>query len=148
LIDTSVLLFLGRFAATAFAIAFLAVFVKLDKSLGPALSRALESAPVAFAGSFLLRGLLFGVLALRPPTPATEFAVGWAFLLWPGAVNTVGLLFDMQLLTSPGRLLWVATDVGAFAGMMDGLWRIHRWEGTGTKEVSLLRGISESPRVL
>ena len=131
MLDTTVFLFLGGFAAAAFAIAFVAGFVALDRSPAPALSRALESALVAFAGGFLARGFLFGILALLPHTPGAELTVGWALLLWPGAVDTIGLLFGVQPLARSDRLLWLATGVGAFTGMMDGLWRIHRWKGTG-----------------
>jgi hypothetical protein len=40
------------------------------------------------------------------------------------------MLDDKPIFTAP-VLLWVAAVVGAFAGMMDGLWRVHRWAGLG-----------------
>lgn len=36
-----------------------------------------------------------------------------------------------RVLTQPETLLWIANVVGAFAGMMDGLYRIHNFGGLG-----------------
>src|SRR5262249_18431443 len=64
-------------------------------------------------------------------------SVGWAFFLWPGVIDTIPNLFGKQLLTVPGALLWIATGVGAFAGIVDGFWRIHDWKGLGWLEFPL-----------
>jgi hypothetical protein len=58
-------------------------------------------------------------------------ALGWFFFLWPGAVDIFAKLGGAQPLTAPGPLLWIAAAVGASAGMMDGLWKIHKWRGPG-----------------
>jgi hypothetical protein len=36
-----------------------------------------------------------------------------------------------QYATRPVVLLWIAASVGAFTGMMDGLWQTHNWIGVG-----------------
>jgi hypothetical protein len=46
-------------------------------------------------------------------------------------------LFGGQLLSDPGPLLWIAAGVGAFTGMMAGIWMIHPWRRTGALELLL-----------
>jgi hypothetical protein len=43
----------------------------------------------------------------------------------------VAWLFTGDVVTTPGFLLWLAMIVGAFTGMMNGLWQIHDWKGIG-----------------
>lgn len=94
-------------------------------------STGVEAAVLAILGGFISRSFIWLLLSLGEWSHTTEVVVGWAFFLWPGAVDTVAAIFGEQLLTKPAVLLWIATGVGAFTGMMDGIWRIHRWEGPG-----------------
>jgi hypothetical protein len=96
-----------------------------------ALMRGVESAVLALLGGMLARGFASVLLALANDSPGAGLMVGWAFLIWPGAIDTIGWLAGERWLTTPGALLGIAGTVGALVGMMDGLWRVHSWKGLG-----------------
>lgn len=98
---------------------------------GRALLRGLEAGLLAVVGGVLAHGLVGTLLQLGGDTNGAGLAVGWFFLFVPGAVDTVPALFGSQPLTQPDRLAWIALGVGAFAGAMDGIWKVHDWTGEG-----------------
>jgi len=121
----------GGFALGGFTIGLILGLVKGEGGRAAAL-RGLESAVLALVGGFISRFFISGLLAAGGNTPGTGLAIGWAFFLWPGGVDTiVKLATGSPLLTTPAALLILASLVGSAAGMMDGLRRIHRWKGAG-----------------
>jgi hypothetical protein len=114
----------------AFTLATLVGLFKAEKSQAPL--RGMEAALTALGGAWLARIFIGLLLTAAGGSAGAGLAVGWAFFLWPGAVDTLLKIFGAgPALTTPAALLCFATVVGAFAGMMDGLWRIHRWRGPG-----------------
>jgi hypothetical protein len=95
------------------------------------LGRVIEAATLALLGGFLARTFIALLLTLGNESPAAALAVGWGFFLWPGAIDSLLLMFHAKPIFTPSLLLWTAFGVGFFAGMMDGFWRIHRWRRAG-----------------
>ncbi len=127
--EVPALIFVVVFALVAFALGAIVGAVKGEG--GRALVRGSEAAVLALVGSLLARTFVSVLLGLAGNSPDAGLAVGWAFFLWPGAVDTIAWFARARLLTTPEILLWVASGVGAFTGMMDGIWRIHNWRGLG-----------------
>jgi hypothetical protein len=94
------------------------------------LLRGVESLILAIVGGLLARTFVSILLGLAGDSAGARLAVGWAFFLWPGAIDTIPTLLGKPLF-SAGAYLWMATVIGGLVGMMDGLWRIHAWDGTG-----------------
>ena len=88
---------------------------------------ALEAGLHAAAGAFVARTFIAILLNLGGETREAGIAIGWAFLLWPGAIDTVAALFGSQLLTTPDRLLFIGAVVGALGGLFDGIWQVRAW---------------------
>lgn len=88
---------------------------------------ALEAGLHAAAGAFVARTFIAIVLNVGGDTREAGIAIGWAFFLWPGAIDTVAAPFGAQLLTTPDRLLLIATAVGALGGLFDGIWQVRAW---------------------
>ena len=126
----SVLLFLAIFAAAALLIGFIGALIRSD-SFGNALLSGLEAAILAFVGGLLARSFISFLLWTGRDSPNVALLLGWGFFLWPGAVDTIARPFGKQYLTRPAILLWIAASVGAFTGMIDGLWQTHDWIGPG-----------------
>jgi hypothetical protein len=95
-----------------------------------AVFRGFEGAVLAVAGGLLARAFVSILLGLGGDSPAVRLVVGWALFLIPGAIDTIPTLLGDPLFGT-GFYLWLATGVGAFSGLMDGIWRIYRWSGTG-----------------
>lgn len=127
--DSTALLFLAGFAAAAFVIGLVVGLVKSEGA--GALWRALEAGLLCFAGGLLARAFISALLETAADVSGAGLLIGWGFFFWPGLIDTFAWPFGAQPLTSPGTLLWIATGVGAFTGLMDGLWRIHKWKGAG-----------------
>ena len=87
----------------------------------------IETVALAMVGAFLARTLVVVLLEWGGETREAGIVVGWAFLLWPGAIDTVAALFGAQLLTTPDRLPWIALVVGALTGLVDGIAQIRSW---------------------
>jgi hypothetical protein len=119
--DSSALLF--------FALASGAAFLAGLRTGG--LGRAVEAAILAPLGGLLARTFVGLLLSAGNDSPSAALAVGWGFFLWPGAIDTLFLLFHTGPIFTAPVLLWAAAAVGSFVGLMDGLRRIHRWRGTG-----------------
>jgi hypothetical protein len=95
---------------------------------GRNLRSGLEPVLLAVGGSLLARWFVLALLALAHQSVGASLMIGWGFFLWPGAIDSVALIVaHKQLLTTPSMLSWIATGVGAFVGMMDGVYAIHRW---------------------
>jgi hypothetical protein len=111
-----------------------------------AVLRGLESAGLAIAGSLIARALVVLLLTLGHPSPGRSIIIGWAFFLWPGAIDSIAWLFKHKLLlTSPSVLPWIASCVGALIGVMDGAYRIHGWPwGIATFLVDVSWGLAGS----
>lgn len=130
LFDPWQFLVLGLLAVGAF---LFTIIVRAAKGDGSACwKRAVEAAALTFVGGFLSRVLVGGLLAGADDAPAAVVATGWAFLLWPGAINTIPWLIGEPLPISPEAMLWIAMGVGSFTGMMDGLWRTRDWKDAKT----------------
>lgn len=94
--------------------------------------RAIEAALLAFLGGLLARATVSILMHAGHDSRGTGLAVGWGFLLYPGLLDTIARIGGKHLLTQPGELMWIATAVGAFSGMFDGIWKTHQWsEGIG-----------------
>lgn len=123
-------LFSLLFSVAAFVLGSIVGAAKSEGRRAPL--RGMEAALAALGGSWLARIFIGLLLKAGGGTAGAGLAVGWGFFLWPGAVDTVLKIFGADpVLTTPEALLWFASVVGCFAGMMDGLWRIHRWRGPG-----------------
>ena len=96
-------------------------------------SRGLPAALLALAGGIIAR--LFLWMLLRPIDPQSlergSTAVGYLFFLPLTILEQLLTSEGGRALTTPDGLLMMATIVGSFIGMMDGLWRIHDWKGLG-----------------
>ena len=109
-----------------------AATIGLVKKEGSATNRRFEAIPLAILGALLARLFVSALIALGNESPGTCLLIGWGFGLWPGVVDTIPFLAGSgPILTDPDVLTWIATGVGGFAGMMDGLFHIHDWTGLG-----------------
>jgi hypothetical protein len=123
----SALAFLGVFAAVGAITGGILGAVKGSRVL----RRVIEGALLTFLGGLLARLFIYLLLTIGNHSPGAHLVIGWAFLLWPGAVDTFALLFGGPLLTTPDALMWIATGVGAFTGLMSGIRLIHTWQAAG-----------------
>ena len=121
-----VLIFLGIFAGAAFLIGLIGAILRGD-SAGSVILSAFEAAILAFIGGLLARSFISFLLWTGRDSPNVSFLLGWAFFLWPGLIDTIPKIRGNQYLTRPAVLLWWACSVGAFTGMMDGMWQTHSW---------------------
>jgi chromate transport protein ChrA len=87
----------------------------------------IEAAVLAVVGGVLARLFISILLSGASDSPSACLAVGWGFFLVPGFVDT----FAGQTLTTPELLLMFAGIVGAFIGMMGGIYHIYDWRGLG-----------------
>jgi hypothetical protein len=131
-----VLIFLGIGAGAAFVIGLIGAILRSD-SAGSVVLSAFEAAVLAFVGGLLARSFISVVLRTGRDAPNVAYVLGWAFFLWPGVIDTIPRLMGKQYATRPVVLLWLATSVGAFTGMMDGLWQTHQWVGPGVVAFAL-----------
>ncbi len=124
------MIFLLIIGAVGFGIGAL-VGNSLGDATGDLLLRGMEAAILAVLGGFFARLFIALLLWAANDSPYAHIAVGWGFFLVPGLVDTFALLIKQEVLTSMDFLLWMATIIGAFTGMMNGIWRIHDWKGLG-----------------
>lgn len=102
-----------------------------DVNKPPRLERAAEAFILALLGGFFARTFVSILLSTAEDAPLARLVIGWATTLWPGAIDTIPHFFGAELLTGRETLLWIALVVGAFTGMMDGIWRVYDWTGLG-----------------
>jgi len=125
------LIFLAAAAVVAFVLALIVGLAALSDSGGDAALRGLEAAILAALGGFFARMFVAMLLSTARDLGAAQIAVGWGFFIFPGAVDTIAQLATGHVVTTPTVLLWLAMAIGAFTGMMNGLWQIHDWKGIG-----------------
>jgi hypothetical protein len=130
LFPRSVLIFLAAFAGAAFLVGLIGALLRGDGA-GSVFLSAIEAALLALVGGLLARSFISLLLWTGRDAPNVSFVIGWAFFLWPGVIDTIPRLTGKQYATRPAVLLWIATSVGGFTGMMDGLWQTHNWIGPG-----------------
>ncbi|QFP74991.1 hypothetical protein [Deinococcus sp. AJ005] len=126
-------------AAAAFIVGVVVGLAK--RQAGWALLRGTEAALLLVLGAFLARVFIAWLLSLAVHPERAGFVLGWAFLLWPGLLDTLPTLFGSQWLTSPDRLLNIVTAVGAGVGFMNGLWGIHGLLGFLTFPLNVTWGL-------
>jgi hypothetical protein len=100
------------------------------ENFGSGLTRGIESMLLAIAGGLLARTFISVTLGLAGDSAGARLAVGWAFFLWPGAIDTIPTLNGDPLFTASVYIM-LASVVGSLVGMMDGLWRTVQWSGFG-----------------
>jgi hypothetical protein len=104
---------------------------KLNDNQAAAALRGLEAGLLAVIGGLLARVFIALLLWLGGDSPGVMIMVGWFFFVVPGAVDGIAYLATGEVVTSPDFLVWLGTAVGAFTGLMNGLWQIHDWKGLG-----------------
>src|SRR5207249_8854289 len=92
---------------------------------------AAEPFDLTILGGFIARTFVSILLSTAEDTPFARLIIGWATTLWTGAIGTIPSWFGAEVLTGRDALLWAALGVGAFTGMMDGIWRIYDWTALG-----------------
>jgi len=103
-----------------------------NKTWSIAVRRGLEALALALLGGLIARAFISLLLGWANDSAGAGLAVGWAFFLVPGVVDTIPYLTQSHpVLTTPESLLIFATVVGAMSGAMGGLWRIYDWLGLG-----------------
>lgn len=102
-----------------------------DVNKPPRLERAAEAFILALLGGFFARTFVSILLSSAADAPLARLVIGWATTLWPGAIDTIPYFVGAELLTGRETLLWIALVVGAFTGMIDGIWRVYDWTGLG-----------------
>ena len=123
-------------AAIGLVVGFVGALIRGD-SAGSVVASAIEAAILAFAGGLIARWFISFLLWTGRNDPTVSYVIGWAFFLWPGVIDTIPRAFGKQYLTRPVALLWIASSVGTFTGMMDGLWQTHQWVGIGVVAFAL-----------
>jgi hypothetical protein len=122
------------------ALAFLGVFAAVGAISGGILGafkggraprRIIEGALLTFIGGMVARLFINLLLSAGNHSPGAHLIIGWAFLLWPGAIDTVANLFGGPVLTTPDVLAWIATAVGALTGLMSGIRLVYNWGAAG-----------------
>ncbi len=130
LFPRSVLIYLAIFAGAAFFVGLLGAILRKD-SAGSVVLSAFEALLLTFIGGLMARSFISFLLWTGKDSDNVGLILGWGFFLWPGLFDTVARLFGRQYLTRPAVLLWIAASIGAFTGMMDGMWQTHKWAGVG-----------------
>ena len=129
--ELPVIMFLLIFAVIAFMIRLIFGAVAKNEG-GHALIPALETAVITLLGGFIARMFISIVLASADDSHGISLAVGWGFFFPVGVIDTIiYLIVQHPVLTAPDVILWIAAVVGAFAGMMNGIWRSYDWDALG-----------------
>jgi len=122
--DLPGLLIIAVIAIIAFVLPVIVGAVRSESGI----RRGIEAAILAILGGLMARVFISILLASANDSPGAGLAVGWGFFLIPGIVDT---LAGQALLTTPANLLIFAAIVGAFTGMMAGIYQIYNWLGLG-----------------
>lgn len=97
-----------------------------------AIWRGVEAVILALLGGLIARAFISLLLGWANDSAGAGLAVGWAFFLLPGIIDTIPYLtHGHPVLTAPEILMMFATVVGGMCGAMSGLWRIYSWLGLG-----------------
>ena len=122
--DLPAIVMVAVIAVIAFVIPVVAGAVRRESGIW----RGVEAAVLAFVGGLMARGFISVVLGSAHDSASAGLAVGWGFFLVPGIVDTVA---RQPVLATPDILLMFAAVVGAFTGMMAGIYQIYDWTGLG-----------------
>lgn len=90
-----------------------------------------EAALLALFAGVIARLFIWSLLRPLSDLSGGSIVVGHLFFLFTSVVDNFIAIGRSRVLTTPECLLLLATIVGAFVGMMDGIWRIHNWKGLG-----------------
>lgn len=91
-----------------------------------------EAATLALLGGFAARTFISLLMGAANDSPDAGLTIGWAFFLVPGLVDSLARIGGSQpILTTVDNLLIFASSVGAFTGMMAGIYQTYDWEGLG-----------------
>ncbi|MDH3461471.1 MAG: hypothetical protein OEM00_10980 [Burkholderiaceae bacterium] len=90
-----------------------------------------EALVLVVVGGFLARTFIWLLLLPLNDVKSGAVVLGHFFFLIPAVIDDFIAIGGPRVLTSPEGLLFLATVIGAFTAMMDGVWRIHDWKGLG-----------------
>lgn len=90
--------------------------------------QGVEAAILAALGGLLARGFISVLMGAAHDSAGAGLAVGWGFFLFPGLIDTFA---GHPILTKPEILMMIGGIVGAFTGMMAGIYQIYDWAGLG-----------------
>ena len=90
--------------------------------------RGVEALILALLGGLLSRAFISVLMGTANDSAGAGLAVGWGFFLVPGLIDTFA---GHPILTTPGSLMMIGGVVGAFTGMMAGIYAIYDWAGLG-----------------
>jgi hypothetical protein len=91
----------------------------------------LESVLLLIIGALVARTFIWLLMLPLNNVKGGAIVLGHLFFLIPAVIDDFIALAGERLMTSPEALLFLATVIGAYCGMMDGIWRIHDWKGLG-----------------
>lgn len=92
---------------------------------------AVEVSTTILLGALAARLFILTLLGVQPFGEKGIAAIGWAFLFWPGVIDTFGWLATNRTVFAGHDLVDWATVFGGLAGWWDGLRRIHDWRRFG-----------------
>jgi hypothetical protein len=90
--------------------------------------KGVEALILAVLGGLLARIFISAILSAANDSPGAGLAVGWGFFIVPGLIDTFA---GHPVLTTPAILMMLGGIVGAFTGMMAGIYQIYDWTGLG-----------------
>jgi len=90
--------------------------------------RGVEAALLSVLGGLASRGFISLLMGTANDSAGAGVAVGFGFFLVPGLID---LFAGHPVLTTPENLMMIGGVVGAFTGMMAGIYRIYDWAGLG-----------------
>ena len=90
-----------------------------------------EASLLALLGGAIARVFIWLLLLPLNDLSGGSIVVGHLFFLIPSVVDDFIAIGSSRSVATPEGLLFMATIVGGFAGMMDGIWRTHDWKGLG-----------------
>jgi len=92
---------------------------------------AVETASAMLLGALAARLFVWSLLALQPFGTMGDALVEWAFLFWPGLIETASIAATGRRFFEPHDVVAWATVFGGLAGFWDGFHRIHDWRRFG-----------------
>jgi hypothetical protein len=90
--------------------------------------RGVEAAILSVLGGLISRGFISVLMGTANDSAGAGLAVGLGFFLVPGVVD---FFAGHPVLTTVDNLMMIGGVVGAFTGMMAGIYRIYDWAGLG-----------------
>jgi hypothetical protein len=92
---------------------------------------AVEVSATVLVGALSARLFIWSLLSLQPFGTTGAAFIEWAFLFWPGLIDTASLATTESRFFKPVDLVAWATVFGGLAGFWDGFHRIHNWRRFG-----------------